>query len=116
MWLVDPYGYITTANAPAATMFGCENWLQLRQVNTLELFALEDRLRVVQAKQRAAREAQPRTEEYLLHTLTSAAQDSETATFFSAEITVSPILDAEGALKAILYRANDRSRQAGAAN
>ncbi|MGH2441915.1 MAG: diguanylate cyclase domain-containing protein [Chloroflexota bacterium] len=106
MWLTDAFGYITVANNSAARLFGFPTWSHMLQLNAVELFSLDDRPRAVQARQIAARDGTVTTGDF---TLVHSAWMSGGATQgpVQAQITVSPVLDLDGKLRAVLYTAQE---------
>lgn len=109
MWLTDAYGYITMANTRAAELLGYNSWGQMVQLNALELFTLEDRPRAVQARNQAAKEGTLSTAEYQL--AVKQQPDRHGASTVTAEVRISPVLDVDGRLKAVLYAARDTGKE-----
>ncbi|GAC1442737.1 MAG: hypothetical protein NVSMB52_00240 [Chloroflexota bacterium] len=100
MWLTDPYGYITLATARAAELLGFQHRGHMLQVNSLELFAIEDRTRAVHDKRQATR-APVTGKRYTL--LKRSGQESA----FQAEVDIHPAHAPDMSLVGLVYVARN---------
>lgn len=105
VWLTDPSGYIIMANQRAAQLFGYGGWRQMLEIHALELFALEDRERVVQSRKRAVLDGALVTDQFHLLRGFDLRRIGDQPDCFPACVRISPLNAENGAVRAILYTA-----------
>jgi diguanylate cyclase (GGDEF)-like protein/PAS domain S-box-containing protein len=108
MWLTDPYGYITMANRRAAEFFGFASWVQMLQLNALELFALEERPRIAAAKRQTTDGIESVSAEYQLLRKVDGGMPGLP---FAAEVRLSSVLDTDDRVMAYLFTVDDPARR-----
>jgi diguanylate cyclase (GGDEF)-like protein/PAS domain S-box-containing protein len=106
MWLTDSFGYVTVANRRAAVLFGYESWQRLQGLNAMELFAVKDRPRAVQAKQTAIQDGDMSSGDFEL-VQGPDPRSQEARTSLRANVRVSPVTAPDGRLKGLLYVAEE---------
>lgn len=101
IWLTDAYGYITMANYRAAELFAYSDPSEMRDIKVLDLFDPGGRAQAIKDRASAVQGSMVRAAHYACLRADGAS--------FPAEVSVSAILDEQGAAQALIYIARDIS-------